>query len=304
MTDIELPRLYERDIDVLLQEELIFNEHVRLLFSRALQLVSPIQIDSCGLSIVDETGETDIFAVFNCDARKGVLLIENKIDAAFQPRQPERYKERMLSLMANDNTLMAFCILVAPGAYRGGNAEEFMHFNAIVSYEDIAGAIRMENVKRSQHRASLLLRAIEQARSSYVLAPVEAVTDLWDRIYKMARSDFPELQMKVPGEKGSHSNWVIFKANLPPRITIDWKIGRATVELSFWRYVKNIPTTINLSLLPQGTTTAKLGETTAIQVPLDPPPTNWTEISHAQIKSALEGARKLLQFYKENSSQF
>lgn len=53
-TEIILPRLYERDIDVLLQEELIFNEAVCNVFSSALGVNAPLRISECSLSVVDE----------------------------------------------------------------------------------------------------------------------------------------------------------------------------------------------------------------------------------------------------------
>src|SRR4051812_30518217 len=89
MLEIDLPRLYERDIDMLLQEELIFNKAVRSVFSRALNIPDHVEITRCGLSVVDTTGETDLFAVFSAGGRQGAILIENKIDAGFQPLQPE-----------------------------------------------------------------------------------------------------------------------------------------------------------------------------------------------------------------------
>ncbi|MET4455425.1 hypothetical protein [Bradyrhizobium sp. RT3b] len=88
VSDVLLPRIYERDIDVLIQEELLFNESVRSLFSKALELRDSIQIDRCALSVFDSTGETDIEARFSCGEHRGALLIENKIDAAFS--QPNR----------------------------------------------------------------------------------------------------------------------------------------------------------------------------------------------------------------------
>ena len=98
MTDVQLPRLYERDIDVLLQEELVFNRKVCEVISEALRLKGALCVQQCRLSVVDQTGETDLFAHFSIGDQQGVLLIENKIDAAFQPRQPERYRERAAKL--------------------------------------------------------------------------------------------------------------------------------------------------------------------------------------------------------------
>ena len=62
---VRLPRLYERDIDVLLQEELIFNRSVCRVFSSALGFEDLLQVNQCLLSVVDGTGETDLWARFS-----------------------------------------------------------------------------------------------------------------------------------------------------------------------------------------------------------------------------------------------
>lgn len=72
--EVMLPRLYERDIDVLLREELIFNEADCDIFSSALGLNAPWQVSECSLSVVDGTGETDLLARFLVDGESGVLL--------------------------------------------------------------------------------------------------------------------------------------------------------------------------------------------------------------------------------------
>jgi hypothetical protein len=69
LSAILLAKLYERDIDVLLQEELIFNTAVALTFSKALGLRNPLKVRECRLSVVDQTGETDVFAIF-CGFRR------------------------------------------------------------------------------------------------------------------------------------------------------------------------------------------------------------------------------------------
>src|SRR5437879_2314709 len=117
--EVALPRLYERDIDVLLQEELIFNEAVCDVFSSALGFKAPLQVSECSLSVVDGTGETDLLARFMIDGKSGVLLIENKIDAAFQPTQPERYKARANRMATGGQA--AYSLLIAPTRYTGGN---------------------------------------------------------------------------------------------------------------------------------------------------------------------------------------
>ncbi len=61
MLQTTLPRLYERDIDVLLQEELIFNSNVANFFANALHL-DQLRVHECILSVVELDGETDVQA--------------------------------------------------------------------------------------------------------------------------------------------------------------------------------------------------------------------------------------------------
>ena len=62
----------------------------------------------------------------------------------------------------------AYCMLIAPTRYTDGNAAA-THFDACVSYEDVARAIGSQGTERAKHRASLLLRAVQQAKSSYMV---------------------------------------------------------------------------------------------------------------------------------------
>jgi hypothetical protein len=290
--DVLLPRLYERDIDVLLQEELIFNEAVRDVFSSALGLNAPLRVSECLLSVVDGTGETDLLARFLVEGVSGVLLIENKIDAAFQPTQPERYKARA-SEMANSGQ-NAYCILVAPTKYTDGNTAA-AHFDACVSYEDVAGAIASQNTERARHRSALLLRAVQQAKSSYIVIPAPKVTSMWQQIYEIARTEFPMLGMKAPADKGENSSWLIFKGNLPSRITIDWKVKNGAVDLSFWNGAQHKPTPS--SEVPPGASFLISGTTAMFRVLVDKPSKDWVELTDEQIRKALKVAQDLLNFH-------
>jgi hypothetical protein len=236
----------------LLQEEFRFNRDVCAIFAKALRFDDQMKVNACRLSVVDETGETDLIASFTSGKRHGVILIENKIDAGFQPRQPERYRERAKALVLQDVLTEVYCVLVAPTNYLASNGNQSTHFDAIVFYEDIASAVAADGTLRAKYRAALLPQAVEQARTSYTLTPAPKVTNVWERIYNVALKEFPFLQMPAPSAKGSQSKWIIFKADLPPRITIDWKITKAVVDLSFWKGAVLTPVhAIDLSRRPR-----------------------------------------------------
>jgi hypothetical protein len=271
------------------------------LLAKALGLDETLSVKQCRLSVVDATGETDLYAVFLHNSRQGILLIENKIDAGFQPFQPERYKQRA-NLLAKENGYdYVFCLLIAPARYIDRTNEQFANFDAIVCYEDLAGAIAADLTPRSKHRSALMLRAVEQAHSSYILAPVAEVGSFWRRVHAIASTEFPDLEMLAPSDKGRQSKWIIFKADLPPRITIDWKITSATVELSFWhgaiqQSIKSLP----FPSLPVGSILSQKGTTEMIRIPLSTPPTDWIAMADNQIREALSASRRLLQFFRTN----
>jgi hypothetical protein len=111
--------------------------------------------------------------------------------------------------------------------------------------------------------------------------------------------------MAPPSDKGSQSKWIIFKADLPPRVIIDWKITKATVDLSFWKGASRRPAqSTNIESLRAGAALAKLGETDAITIPTTRPPAEWTEMEDRHIRDGLEAALQLLRFYKENPKFF
>jgi serine/threonine protein kinase len=172
-------------------------------------------------------------------------------------------------------------------------------------FETAGAAARMLRVNAAGELDARLIVSEPAPMSPNVVPRVrdilQAVGNLWVRIYRIAKTEFPELKMDPPGEKGAQSKWLIFKADLPPRVTIDWKITKATMDLSFWKGAKNAPTQpISLSSLPPGVTLGRLGETTAISVPLSRPPSDWTQMADDEIRAGLGTACKLLRFYGEN----
>ena len=137
------------------------------------------------------------------------------------------------------------------------------------------------------------------------MVPVAEVGDLWGRIFEIASTEFPELKMTAPTQKGGQSKWIIFKAGLPSKITIDWKITKPSVELSFWPGAMHRPSdSMDLSGLKGGRRGLN-GRTAVIGLPAPRPPSeDWTKMPDDQVREALGMAQSLLQFYRENSNHF
>jgi len=199
------------------------------------------------------------------------MLLSNLANLKDTASEPPR------SLREHGSELI-YCVLVSPARFNPGNEALIAHFDTRISYEDLAAAIAAESTPRAEHRARLLLRAVEQARSPYILTPSVEVTSMWERIFDLANNEFPLLRMKAPNSKGGQSWWVIFKADLPARITIDWKIKNGVIDLSFWKGAVHAPSdAIDLSTLPAGSKVTKLGDTVAVRVPMESSQTNWVE---------------------------
>jgi hypothetical protein len=153
----------ERDIDLLIVEEMICSKSLqRLIF----ETVAPPTRDwiwsdkitvqvrhsvvqkggSTNGRVVPPSGETDIEVVFDLPSstdslasgrHRLVCLIENKIEAAFMPRQPKRYLARATTKRESGECLDARTLIMAPNEYQTkvpGDGD----LNATLSYEEMA----------------------------------------------------------------------------------------------------------------------------------------------------------------------
>jgi hypothetical protein len=125
---------------------------------------------------------------------------------------------------------------------------------------------------------------------------------MWQRIYDIARVEFPSLGMRAPKAKGEQSWWVIFKGNLPSSITIDWKVKNGFVDLSFWRGAPHKPT--SGSEAPAGASFTTSGTTTMFRSIVEKPSKDWADLTDAQIRKALKVADDLLNFHNAHVHQF
>ncbi len=102
---IFLTHVQERDIDLLLIEELWSNTDFQIWFLSKSIIFSQLESKGAILKNVSHSvsglgkckGETDILIDFQLyDGIRLRIMIENKINADFMPQQLERYKERGL----------------------------------------------------------------------------------------------------------------------------------------------------------------------------------------------------------------
>lgn len=135
--DLIIESIRERDIDLLLIEELNVNRDFCSFFVQNLFEDSSNIIEAKALhSVVNpQFGETDILFFYKTDKSSNAILIENKIDANAQPEQAERYKIRATAIQKEYHCDTRTCI-VAPHNYLINNSEAQKYQNQI-SYETI-----------------------------------------------------------------------------------------------------------------------------------------------------------------------
>jgi len=256
--ELTMEAVSERDCDLLLVEELGVSSEFVELFLNALHLGPDNHSTLSGPSAfaarhsvqrLDKSGETDIEVRVEQELPNGryavVLLIENKIDATFQPNQPQRYAKYAEWLVANQEADEAYSMLVAPNGYLDSNDTDA--FDACVSYEEVIdyfeGRVRSsqhdETRRRSSFRQQWFEQAIYKFRRGYVPDIDDTVTDFWRRYWEVAQSQFPELAMEEPSKKPAGSDWVFFQRAISQHVHLsraDFKhklrTGRIEIELA------------------------------------------------------------------------
>lgn len=135
--DRAITHVLERDVDLLVIQLLQTSPRFRNWFFEQLEPeYKPDQFLGVEHSVTDTKGESDI--VFGVETRNGqrwLLLIENKIDAAKQERQAERYFERGQSYVDNRSWDEFHVGLIAPARYIGQAERE--EFQTAIQYEEI-----------------------------------------------------------------------------------------------------------------------------------------------------------------------
>jgi len=230
-----VPVLMERDVDLLLLEELHTNPAFVAWFGAQCGL-SEARFDGTWLSVSDADGETDVLLrVHAANGRVGVL-IEDKIAAGEQPDQGARYIIRGGRLRregAFDRFVTCIC---APSAYLDALPEDSL-YQYRLAYETIAAWFATQSGERARWRHGLLQAAVAQGRKGYVKVVNDAVTAFhlayWER---MCRTQ-PNLRMTRPTDKGSRGTWIMVSVDGWPSTThLNHKLARGSVELSFERH--------------------------------------------------------------------
>jgi ADP-ribosylglycohydrolase len=206
-----LDNVRERDLDVFLAAHLSASLSFRSRFiHRVLGLDAEYRLVACRVSQATEAGETDVLLeVAGQDGAVMAILVENKIDAAFQPQQAERYRQRgQHGIIAGSWSAYRTC-LVAPKQYLGDVASPDP-WDMRIELEQIAVWMRELGTPHDLVFARICEQAV--AKFSRTSAPVStAATSFWLAYRQMAKELLPDVQITGLGEKVSvNAPWPSF----------------------------------------------------------------------------------------------
>lgn len=231
-----IPGVCERDVDLLLLEELYANPDFREWFiPRCCGLIAgSAELVEVKRSVTQSSGESDLeLTCRQPDGTLAKLLIENKVDAAFQREQAARYTQRARAYVANGHCACVRTVLIAPRDYFGAKRDSH-GFDGALTYEEIQDwFLRSALGARGLYKAVILKAAINKATLGYNPIADDVVSRFWYAYWEISIAQAPELAMNRPGSKPARSTWIYFApSGLPPNARLVHKLGHGVIELT------------------------------------------------------------------------
>jgi|LGOV01.1.fsa_nt_gb hypothetical protein len=231
--EISLKYVSERDLDLLVLEEIISSKSFLNIFLKRLNIPNA-EVLSVIHSLTHMTlGESDLTIILKVNDKKHAILLENKIDAIAMENQSGRYTKRG-NIGIKENQYDSFDVfLIAPQQYYNSN-DEAKKYPYFIAYEEFKDYFKRNNDPRSNYKLQVIKNAIEKEDNGY--QPVEhlMITKFWSGYYKFKNENYPHLYLKeVKGPRGSIANWPGYKTDLKNSRIIH-KSDRGYVDFTFF----------------------------------------------------------------------
>jgi hypothetical protein len=229
-TILPVESILERDVDLILLEELITDNSFCEWFVNELNLPRFLSVNGAWRSILGfGLGETDILFSYNSEDSKIFVLIENKLDASFQEAQYERYTKRATEYLIKNECDKTYTVLVAPNLY----CENQNDFEISISYETIALRFELIGSKRNLFKSELLKIASEKLRRGYQPVNSETVQKFWHSYWHFKEKHHPSFTMKKPGIVPHNSDWPMLYDDELQGVTFYHKLGQGNTDANF-----------------------------------------------------------------------
>lgn len=254
--------ILERDVDLILLEELVSDNSFCEWFINELDLPKFVKVNGAWRSISDfGLGETDILFSYNSIDSKIFVLIENKLDSSFQEAQYERYTKRANEYINKNECDKSFAVLVAPNLY----CENQSDFKKFVTYETIASRLESTQSKRNLFKSELLKIASEKLRRGYQPVNSKPVQKFWHSYWNYKESHHPSLTMKKPDIVPHNSDWPMLYDKDLKGIVFYHKLGQGNTDASFIGFSDELYLKIK-EILPNGMLLEKHNKSFSIRI--------------------------------------
>ncbi len=161
-----------------------------------------------GRSVTQSIWESDVELLIEKDNNTLCVMIENKINASFQPQQDERYRLRGENRVAEWSCHEFHSILFAPEIYLEWYS---WWFNSVLSYESIINWYQSNEDAHTAYKIYLLQQAIWKAQVWYSMVADQPVTDFRKSYYALVCERYSKLNMDNPWNKPATSSFIYLK---------------------------------------------------------------------------------------------
>ena len=216
MKDINfIASINERDIDLLILEELTVSDEFRDWFSARLFscTVYSAAAGAWHSVVAADNRESDLLFIFLSQSGERVaILIENKIDAPPQPQQAQGYKSRGEQGEADGFWDSFKTCLIAPERYLTSSRQTELYDHEI-SYEEILAYFSSRRFRDSRfgYKAKLMQEAIEQNRRGCQPVFNREITVFVEQYVAYAELHFPQLVVQAAKPRPAGSTWIKFR---------------------------------------------------------------------------------------------
>ena len=236
-TIVELKKISEHDMDLLIMEEFVSDKGFAQLFLDKLQLSADYTIAKAFHSLADADGESDITIVLQYPNERVALLIEDKIDAPTMPEQSKRYHKRAQTGIARGDYDRYFVMLAAPADYHEEHKNDSnAAYEHRINYEELQEYLEHQSHVRAAFKVAMIDCALREKKAGYQVQEVPAVTEFWMKLRQFCKENYPQLTMVgEDAPKGAAASWPEFRTSLGT-IKVIYKSQKGYVDLEFPKY--------------------------------------------------------------------
>ena len=224
----------EREIDLLLPMALHCSPGFRAFLASKIGGPGDCEFLGAWRGIFDNLGECDLLVLIrDARGRRIAVMVEDKIDASFQPGQASRYRLRGQQGIALERWDRFVTSLCAPKAYAEpiGKGDAW---DAVLTYEEIEASLEAQKDTFAPFVRSALRQASDKQRNGGFIANRQA-SAFWAQYRHLQREEFPDLKLTAVSEVQSVNDPTPrFAAGmLPPRVKLEHKPWKGCVDLTF-----------------------------------------------------------------------